>query len=47
MNRRTDSLIAKIPHSHRYRVTEKGERLMSAAIYVRHKAFPRELDDVA
>jgi hypothetical protein len=44
---RAHGLIAKIPHAHRYRVTEKGQRLMNAAIYVRFKAFPKELDDVA
>jgi hypothetical protein len=44
---RAHKLIAKIPHAHRYRVTTKGEALMSAAIYARHKVFPRELQDVA
>lgn len=40
---RAHGLIAAIPHSYRYRLTAKGERVMNAAIYVRHKAFPREL----
>ena len=44
---RAHGLIAKIPHSHRYRVTAKGEVLMSAAIYARHKLFPKELQGVA
>jgi hypothetical protein len=44
---RAHGLVAKIPHSYRYHVTDKGEALMSAAIYVRHKAFPKELHAVA
>jgi len=44
---RAHGLIAKIPHSHRYRVTAKGELLMSAAIYARYKLFPKELQGVA
>jgi len=44
---RAHGLIAKIPRSHRYRVTAKGEALMNAAIYARYKVFPRELQDVA
>jgi hypothetical protein len=44
---RAHGLVAKVPHSYRYRVTDKGQAVMSAAIYVRHKAFPKELDDVA
>jgi hypothetical protein len=44
---RAHGLIAKIPHAHRYRVTTKGEAVMSAAIYARYKVFPKELQDVA
>jgi hypothetical protein len=44
---RAHGLIAKIPHAHRYRVTSKGEAVMSAAIYARHKVFPKELQHVA
>ena len=44
---RAHGLIAKVPRSHRYRVTAKGEALMSAAVYARHKLFPRELQGVA
>ena len=44
---RAHGLIAKIPHAHRYRVTSKGEAIMSAAIYARHKVFPQELQGVA
>jgi hypothetical protein len=44
---RAHGLIAKVPRAHRYRVTAKGETLMSAAIYARHKVFPKELQDVA
>jgi hypothetical protein len=40
---RGHGLIAKIPHSHRYRVTAKGEAIMGTAIYLRCKAFPKEL----
>jgi len=44
---RAHGLIAKIPHAHRYRVTTKGEAVMSAAIYARYKIFPKELQEVA
>jgi len=44
---RAHGLIAKIPHSHRYRVTTKGGTLMNAALYARYKVFPKELQDVA
>ncbi len=44
---RAHSLIAKIPHAHRYRVTARGEAVMSAAIYARYKLFPKELQHVA
>lgn len=44
---RAHGLVAKIPRTRRYRVTAKGEALMSAAIYVRHKYLPRELSKVA
>ena len=44
---RAHGLIAKIPRAHRYRVTDKGEAIMMAAIYARHKVFPKELQDVA
>jgi hypothetical protein len=44
---RAHGLIAKVPHSHRYRVTAKGEALMSTALYARHKLFPIELQGVA
>jgi hypothetical protein len=44
---RAHGLLAKIPHTHRYRITAKGEDLMSAALYVRYKVFPKELDRVA
>jgi hypothetical protein len=44
---RAHGLIAKIAHTHRYRVTTKGAALMSAAIYARYKVFPKELQDVA
>ena len=40
-------VIPKIPHSHRYRATAKGQVLMSAAIYARYKVFPKELQDAA
>ncbi len=44
---RAHGLIAKVPRAHRYRVTAKGEAVMMAAIYARHKVFPNELQDVA
>jgi hypothetical protein len=44
---RFHGLIAKITNAHRYRVTTKGEALMSPAIYARYKVFPEELQDVA
>jgi hypothetical protein len=44
---RAHGLIASVPHSYRYQVTAKGEELMNAAIYVRHKAFPKELQPAA
>jgi len=44
---RAHGFIAKIPRAHRYRVTTKGEAVMSAAIYARYKVFPQELQDVA
>jgi hypothetical protein len=44
---RAHGLIAKVPHAHRYRVTTKGEALMSAAVYARYKVFPKELQEVA
>src|SRR6202011_6075525 len=37
---RAHGLVAKIPRSRRYRVTAKGEALMTAAIYVRDKYLP-------
>jgi hypothetical protein len=43
---RAHGLIAKVPHSHRYRVTAKGDALMNAALYARYKIFPKELQDV-
>jgi hypothetical protein len=44
---RGHGLIAKIPHTHRYRITTKGETLMGAVLYVRYKALTKELQDVA
>jgi hypothetical protein len=44
---RAHGLVAKVPRAHRYRVTTKGEALMSASIYARHKVFPKELQEVA
>jgi hypothetical protein len=44
---RAHGLIAKVPHAHRYRMTTKGEAVMSAAVYARHKVFPQELQHVA
>ena len=44
---RAHGLIAKLPHTRRYRVTQRGLAFMSAAIHLRHKAFPADLKDVA
>ena len=44
---RAHGLVAKIPRTRRYRVTAKGELLMSTAIYVRHKYLPQELHAAA
>jgi hypothetical protein len=44
---RAHSLIARLPHTRRYRVTDRGFAFMSAAIHLRHKAFPADLKDVA
>jgi hypothetical protein len=44
---RAHKLRAKIPRAHRYRLTTKGEALMSAAIDARDKVFPKELQEVA
>jgi hypothetical protein len=44
---RAHGLIAKLPHTRRYRVTDRGLAFMSAAIQVRHNAFPDKMDQVA
>jgi hypothetical protein len=44
---RAHGLVAKIPRSRRYRITTKGEALMSAAIYVRYKYLPKEMRDAS
>ena len=36
---RAHRLIAKIPHSFRYKLTKKGVRLMSAALKIKKKDF--------
>ncbi len=43
---RAHRLVAQVPHSYRYHVTDKGQALMGAAVDIRHKAFPKELNDV-
>jgi hypothetical protein len=42
---RAHGLLAKIPRTRRYRVTAKGEALMSAAVYIRYKYLPQELHE--
>jgi hypothetical protein len=44
---RAHGLLAKIPRSRRYRVTAKGEALMTAAIYVRDKYLPTAMAQAA
>jgi hypothetical protein len=36
---RAHGLMAKIPHSYRYRITDKGEVIMNTALYMRHQAL--------
>jgi hypothetical protein len=43
---RGHGLIAKVPRSHRYRVTAKGDGLTNAALYARSKVFPKELQEL-
>ena len=40
---RAHGLINKVPSTRRYRVTDAGLALMSAAIHLRYKAFPEEM----
>lgn len=40
---RAHKLIAKIPHSFKYRVTPKGIKLMSAALSVKNKLMPDDM----
>ena len=44
---RAHGLIAKIPHSNRYKVTNKGDALMWSAVLLRVDRFPKTLDAVA
>ncbi len=44
---RAHGLIAKIPHTNRYRVTDKGQALMTSAVYLRFHAFPQWFATVA
>jgi hypothetical protein len=44
---RAHGLVAKIPRSRRYRVTAKGELLMSAAIKVKELDLPRRMRETA
>jgi hypothetical protein len=44
---RAHGLIAPIRSSYRYRITRKGNLLMNAAVSVRQKAFPKELNAAA
>jgi hypothetical protein len=44
---RAHKLVAKIPHTRRYRITANGESLMSAAIKIKHIDFPREMNPAA
>jgi hypothetical protein len=44
---RAHGLVAKIPHTRRYRITANGETLMSAAIKIKHLDFPREMSNAA
>ena len=44
---RAHGILGKVPRSRRYRLTANGERLLSAALYVRYKHLPKELSDAA
>jgi hypothetical protein len=44
---RAHGLIAKIPHSNRYKVTREGDALLWSAIFVRVDRFPKLLSAVA
>lgn len=44
---RAHGLVAKIPRTRRYRVTSRGELLMSAAIKVKEIDLPKEISEVA
>jgi hypothetical protein len=44
---RARGLVAKLPNSHRYRVTEKGALVMGAAIRIRKNDFPAEFRKAA
>jgi hypothetical protein len=41
---RAHSLIAKIPHSNRYKVTDQGDALMWSAVFLRIDRFPKALN---
>ncbi len=44
---RAHGLVAKIPHTRRYRVTAPGELLMSAAIKIKDLELPKEMQEAA
>jgi hypothetical protein len=44
---RAHGLIKKVPHAHRYQITDKGEAIMTAAVRIRAKEFPSELSNAA
>lgn len=44
---RAHRLVAKTPRSRQYKITPQGERVMSAAIYVRYKYLPQEIHEAA
>ena len=44
---RAHKLIAKVPHTNRYRVTDAGDALLWSAVFVRVDRFPKVLKAVA
>jgi hypothetical protein len=44
---RAHGLVAKIPHTRRYRITANGELLMSAAVKVKELELPRQMNNAA
>jgi hypothetical protein len=44
---RAHGLIKKVPRAHRYHITETGEAIMTAAVRIHDREFPKELSTAA